>query len=300
MFSGTNEISIVNIYIPPTSSCPSGYKASISHLLNLDNCILAGDLNAHHPLWDSNLTPDQRGEDLVDEIDVSNYGVINADTPTRIIVGNTKSSPDLTLVCSTLLPYVNWSTDVQLSADHLPITLTIDRTVTAVESENRTYINFMKANWEGFQTTTEQYFKTAGQPISVIKGEATFRKIIKKGRQLHVPSGRIPFVRPFFPTSASKLADERDKLRSTDPSNPHITEWNKQITKLVYQYKKNKWLDHLKEATFNRGPKNLWKTTKGLLNKQTAPKNDVIHFDKPYTDAKKMCSNVQSSVYNPP
>jgi hypothetical protein len=52
-----------------------GYKANITHLLELDNGIIIGDFNAHHPLWHSNLNPDQRGEDIVDQIDVSNYGV---------------------------------------------------------------------------------------------------------------------------------------------------------------------------------------------------------------------------------
>lgn len=295
IFSGTSEINIINIYIPPTGSCPSGYKASISHLLDLQNSILVGDLNAHHPLWDTRIAQDQRGEDLLDEIDTSNYGIINLDTPTRI-VGDTQSSPDLTIVCTPLLPYVSWNTDTKLSSDHLPITLTLERTVVSVESEKRTYINFMKANWEGFTSLTEKYFEKTVLPTSAIKGELTFRSILKKGRQVHIPAGRIPQVRPFFPTSASKLADKRDTLRTTNPNDPRISEMNKEISKLVYLHKKTKWLEHLSEATFNKGPKNLWKTTKGLLNKQTAPKNNAIHFDKPYTDAKK-CAQMYNKQF---
>jgi hypothetical protein len=76
-----------------------------------------------------------------------------------------------------------------------------------------------------------------------------------------VPAGRIPIIRPNFSTAAAKLADERDTLRSTNPSDPKLKELNYTIRKMVYEYKKNKWLEHLKEASFNKGPKNLWKTT---------------------------------------
>lgn len=40
---------------------------SINHLLPLDDCIIAGNINAHHSIWYSNLDADQRGEDFADE-----------------------------------------------------------------------------------------------------------------------------------------------------------------------------------------------------------------------------------------
>lgn len=43
-------VTIVNFYIPPSSSCAAGYKASLLHLLDLEDCILMGDANAHNSM----------------------------------------------------------------------------------------------------------------------------------------------------------------------------------------------------------------------------------------------------------
>ena len=50
VFTGNDNITITNLYIPPHSSCVTGYTPSICQLLN-KNTIVVGDFNAHHPLW---------------------------------------------------------------------------------------------------------------------------------------------------------------------------------------------------------------------------------------------------------
>lgn len=84
IYSGKSELNLVNIYIPPASSCPSGYRPSINHILGLDDCIIMGDFNGHHSLWYSLKDPDQRGEDFANVITSSSMGVLNEDTPTRV------------------------------------------------------------------------------------------------------------------------------------------------------------------------------------------------------------------------
>ncbi|ESO06033.1 hypothetical protein HELRODRAFT_160148 [Helobdella robusta] len=82
--SGVNgeDINIVNIYIPPQSVSPSGFAASISTFLDIPNVAVLGDMNAHVPLWYSGLE-DSRGEALAWEIENSECGTLNTDTPTR-------------------------------------------------------------------------------------------------------------------------------------------------------------------------------------------------------------------------
>lgn len=38
------EIIVINKYIPPATSCPSGFKANIQHLLTYDGYIILGDV----------------------------------------------------------------------------------------------------------------------------------------------------------------------------------------------------------------------------------------------------------------
>lgn len=54
---GSSNVTVVNIYINPTSSCPSGTLINVDHLLEGDNM---GDFNAHHRLWHSNLREDEK------------------------------------------------------------------------------------------------------------------------------------------------------------------------------------------------------------------------------------------------
>ncbi|ESN91365.1 hypothetical protein HELRODRAFT_153459, partial [Helobdella robusta] len=85
-------LTIINTYIPPQSVCPSHFTASISDLLSNPNTILMGDLNAHDSLWHSSIQ-DARGEALAVEIDDSDCGSLNLDSPTRLPNNSQPTSP---------------------------------------------------------------------------------------------------------------------------------------------------------------------------------------------------------------
>lgn len=188
--SGSSQITLVNLYIPPPSSCEPGYKANIEHLLNLENSIILGDFNAHHDLWDHHLNNDQRGEDIVDQTDSSDFGVLNELIPTRI-AADVQSSPDVTLATSSLLPSIHWTAEVALTSDHLPITITISRTLEKINAEKKTYINFNKANWQGFLDFTETYFEKTTFPQTIAEAEKKFRNILNKAKARYIPAGCI-------------------------------------------------------------------------------------------------------------
>ena len=147
---------VINYYIPPTSSCPEGYSASTEPLLKTDNTLVLGDANAHDPLWHSPLV-DTRGNKLAGEIEFSDYGVLNENTPTRIPSNNQPTSPDVSLASMSLLTSAEWSTETSLSSDHLPITikLAMSSATTPVRSVKKTYTNLAKADWEAFSAEVE-------------------------------------------------------------------------------------------------------------------------------------------------
>ncbi|ESO07572.1 hypothetical protein HELRODRAFT_170118 [Helobdella robusta] len=90
------DINIINIYIPPQSTCPTGFTASISKFLLIPNVVLLGDVNAHDPLWYSSLE-DTRGEALASEIENSGCSTLNLDTPTHLPASGQPSSPDISV-----------------------------------------------------------------------------------------------------------------------------------------------------------------------------------------------------------
>ena len=149
------NITIVNIYIPPTSSCTQGYTPSITRFLPDSDAVCLGDFNAHDTLWHSSLQ-DARGSLIAEEIGNSNLGVLNNEKPTRSPKQGQKTSPDISLASFSLLPVSEWDVHTTFSSDHLPITITISATIEKSFSERKTFINFNKAKWDEFKTLTEE------------------------------------------------------------------------------------------------------------------------------------------------
>ena len=143
--SGLTNVLLLNIYIPPTTSSPSGYNANIEHLFTAHDSIIMDDFNVHHPLWHCTLEENQCGTNLAEQIYESNYGVQNENFPTRI-TPTVSSSPDITIASPSLLLCIEWATQFALSSDHIPILISIKRNVVRVNAAKRTYVNFSKTN----------------------------------------------------------------------------------------------------------------------------------------------------------
>ncbi|WP_333764851.1 reverse transcriptase domain-containing protein [Streptomyces sp. IBSBF 2390] len=276
--SGSTEIMLINIYIPPSTCCPNNFKANLEHLLQYQHAIIMGDINAHNDLWDPAITPDARGEDLAEQITGSDYGILNDLTPTRV-TPTCSSSPDITLASPSLLTSTDWSTASALSSDHIPIIISLQRSVTKTKTDRHTFVNFKKADWNGYRTYLENKFEALRPPQTVFEGEKVFRTLLKKAAGIFIPAGVIPEIRPNFPTAAAHLADQRDELRARDPANPRIQTLSKEIKTLVNDHIRNKWRAHLKESSFSPNTKNLWTTIKRLNNGQGMNSNSTINFD---------------------
>ena len=68
--AGGNNMKLVNTYLPPSSSCDAGYKTSINELLELEDCVIVGDFNAHSLLWQSKSPKDTRRNNTGSERDL--------------------------------------------------------------------------------------------------------------------------------------------------------------------------------------------------------------------------------------
>ena len=285
------SIHVRNVYIPPTSSCEQQYTPPINDIFsNLsENSIIIGDFNAHHHLWYTEGSEDARGKLIADTINGLPFGVVNEDVPTRT-TANSQTSPDISFTSSSLLPNANWTLKPGLSSDHTPIIISLPTTAKYFHPQKRTFINFNKADWNSFKDMTEEDFSKTTPTGNVHKDEKTFRNIINKAAKRNIPAGRIPKVKNEVPTEAAELIEERDNLKSTDPSNPNINELNRNINKLIANHRKTKWREHLEKC--HQGSKKLWTTIKGLGDHPKQPENQAIYFNgRPYNDNKKIASN---------
>ena len=79
----TSKLRISSFYIPPRSSYPPIYTASLTDGLVPGHALDVGDANAHYFLWNSNLEEDQHGHVLSIEITESIFAPLYDDTQTR-------------------------------------------------------------------------------------------------------------------------------------------------------------------------------------------------------------------------
>ena len=110
---------IANVYVPPVSLCPPGFRPSLAPLLAADTLIL-GDVNGHDDEWSLGVS-DARGAHFADEVDNHNFVIMNnPDVATRPA---SNSSPDVAFVPSRLALTFDWSVSTTLNSDHLPVSL---------------------------------------------------------------------------------------------------------------------------------------------------------------------------------
>ena len=145
--ASSSKLRIYNFYIPPRSSCPPGYSASLAELLEPGDALVLGDANAHSQLWNSNIEEDQRGSVLSNEITESTFAPLNDDTQTRVPFNseNQLSSPDISLASQSLLLSTSWTPIKSLGSDHLPILLELPLDDFINFSPKRTFVNFFKS-----------------------------------------------------------------------------------------------------------------------------------------------------------
>ena len=272
-------IKIVNTYIPPVTSCPANYKPDFNNLFPAGEALVLGDFNAHDKLWNSSIE-DDRGNDLAEFITESNYGSMNEEIPTRLPSYGQPTSPDISFATTSLLPMTTWTTHTSMGSDHLPIVIELSSSLHTIRSENRTYINFNKADWERFNNISEEQFNKQDPIINVHKAEKVFRKIINKTSKQCIPGGRIKDIIPEIPTDAARKIEIRNNLRNTNPESPEIARLNVEIYQSIKVHKKKKWQETIKDIGSTCSSK-LFKLIKNITKPKTN-NNQAIKFKGRY------------------
>lgn len=297
---GNHPITFINVYIPPVSSCMTGWKASIAHLLLQDDTIILGDFNAHDPLWYSNGNDSSnRGDNLAEEISATTYTVLNGNTPTRLPKNGNPTSPDISLASASLVTSVSsWAAETTLSSDHLPILIKLILQSTPITITNGTLTNFNRADWQAFTAETEQQFQQLLQdqmwPKSVEEAEQKLRTIVNSASKHHIPTGRRKNYIPCLSDLTKQLIQERDQIRKNDPMSNRLEELNQRINQDINDNKTRRWTDTIESIDHRKDPKRLWNIIKSLDGKTTKSPNCGIAFN----DRIETCPNKIADSFN--
>ncbi len=289
------DLTIVNVYIPPVTSCPPDYMPDFQSLFPSGEALVLGDFNAHDQLWYSSLD-DTRGNNLADFISDSSFGAMNEDIPTRLPSNGQPTSPDISFASLSLLPMTQWTTVKTLGSDHLPIVIELSSKIKTIKSERRTYINFEKADWVKFQNISEERFSNLADPVDIYEAEKQFRRIINKTSKKCIPAGRIKDVIPEMPTETVRMIQRRDELRDINPNSPDIARLNVEIYRSMKDYKTKKWQDTLKDISKSCSSK-LFRLIKNL-KKTKENINQAIKFKGKYISSPNRIANKFNKQYS--
>ena len=271
--STDKKLDLFNIYIPPRQGQHNDNDISncFRHILNHDRTILLGDINAHDKLWYSP-TPDHRGQLIADLITNSQHIVLNKDTPTRVPMtqGQRPTSPDITTATDEIHRHVTWNTLTALSSDHLPIKIRLNtKTNFRLTQHRHCYTNYNKANWTEFTNYIDKALEDATNTNDIHKDNKTLTNLILEADKLYIPKGKINNKKTLLPEHIRLQIDERDELRTEDPTNNRIDEMTTNIRTAINKHKTELFKQHLDGNWDHRSNTHiLWKTINGLTNKK--------------------------------
>ena len=271
-------VKIANVYIPPASSSPPNFVATLAPFLAM-GAIVVGDVNGHEEEW-SAAQGDARGAALSGEIDAANYVVLN--DPAIATRPVSASSPDVALAPSSLALNFDWSVTTTLNSDHLPISLRFPDDSPPARNGRR-YTNFRKADWLGFSLAVDALLFVQRPPTTCASGEKVLRRILLMCSSRFIPGGSHRVYVPGIDAASAALIEERDDRRRQDPTDPELTRLNAEISASLASSSRQRWMETVKNADHRSNPVCFWRLLKGLVGKRTytAPNQPVSFANKP-------------------
>ena len=225
-----------------------------------------------------------------DSINISNYGILNWDRPTRVLPNVEPSSPDiwrrdgevrhnlhssLSLLCrleppdislasTSLITSCSWQTLSTLSSDHLPILIRLQMKTTSTPGLRQTYVNLKKANWDRYRQEVDTALSKRSLPTDCQRDEKIFGTVLLKAASHHIPTGRHRLHEEPVPAEILDVMTRRDDLRKRDPTSPKLPRLNYDIQNRIYGHRRQKWRDFVETLDQNTDVTMLWRTNKGI------------------------------------
>ena len=191
--NNSSSLSFLNVYAPSIRFSPTDGRTdsfSLSILPSSRNLFILGEFNCHPPLWDSRVTSDRCGEEVFDWVVSSDLLLLNdPDTPTLLH----RSSPDISLLPSTLAFSCSWEVLQDLDSDHLTILLSIPVSPVFRPNERPPSFNFQKACWDGFASYFDSHCPSVEEywSLSLSSAAALFTSLTLNAAKSSILFGRI-------------------------------------------------------------------------------------------------------------
>ena len=271
---GGQDFDLANVYLPPVSSCPSGYVPDLTRLPDAlgssQRCLVVGDFNAHDPSWLYTQGQDARGRLLLDQLE--GLTTLNDPSlPTRLpfTTSSLPSSPDISFSSPSAGLGARWAVHHELSSDHLPIVVEVPISTPIPPNPPRSFLNIRKANWPAYTAQLERElgsfdpstFPTLHAAVRV------FNSAVMAASRRHIPAGRVRRYVPLFSREVKLLLRERRHLRSQRPTRDTLERakaLSEEISRRFQADAELRWSETLASVDHRTSPSKFWKLVRSL------------------------------------
>ena len=174
------------------------------------------------------------------------------------------------LVRDHLVLEARWSTITSLSSDHLPIAISLDALTPTFPTPKKTFINYKKANWEGYTKESETIFSSLPPPSSCSAGERPFREAILRAAQHNIPRGFRANFRPGVSAETTALVGERDALRRENPTSPRVRILDEEVSRAIAADTRRAWTERVEGCSLKYSSARFWTLLRSLSGKKSA------------------------------
>ena len=305
------KLRLTNIYIPPIRTPKEGEGRQRLAEVSMEkwpseqyDCIF-GDVNAHSPLWNNDReAADDRGDDIEEWIAATGMMTLNDGSTTRTNRSCRKpeydestqqseletdepteepkdTTPDISLIHSSLAGKFTWSVHEDLGSDHKPIIASYREmnSVPALENKPMYKWNFKQADWSKFTQEVEDMIPSRYHRTSTNKLEKKVRNIITKAAKKHIGKKKVTDkTKPGFTPEIKQAIKERNKLREARAANrkPWIEACNK-VRDMIKAWREKQWKEYVSGLDMSVNPSQIWRTIHALEGKYPAKvKNEVL------------------------
>ena len=295
--SNNQKLRITNIYSPPIRNSARESRKEVFDLEKWPSekyDMIIGDINAHSSLWDLSCEKsDKRGEAL--EKWLRNKMVcLNDGRATHIQRATGKgSTPDASIVHSSLLDKTTWNVVHELNSDHKPILITFEDRLPKIKFDPSYKWRLDKAKWEKYTAQIEEAIPNPDsyQELDTNQMEKTLRNTIIKAAHDNIGKKKLTANAKCWFTDEIKAAiSTRNSLGENIGGNRK--EWIEscqKVAEMIKEEKKKRWIEYVETIDSKTNPKEIWNTIRNLDGRRSPPnKNEVLEVDGiAYTENKQ-------------
>ena len=264
--------------------------------------IVAGDFNAHHPLWEppGRLGSCLTGDALARALDETHMVLLNTGAATHVNGG----ALDLALATPDIAMGAEWSTSDDILSDHFAahIRVSLQKITPPPKAPRRQY---HKADWEAFRIHLHQWIDNFQDPEDLESLEAALTKALDEAAEVAIPMSKpgTPRKEEWFYTDRVREMKRRVNQRGKFWKRNHSQENKQALTevkshaKLVIQEERTKkWLEWCDSLSYHTPVKKMWEKLKTITGKRVSPpahQNPQQHAEEIMIDFAARASTAQ-------